>query len=209
MPLASSLTLTATSARRVHALRSRNVNAPLADGSRPLGTGGEVFQIESSGISDTRQLTVNTTHNVGAAAVLWTSYTLSHVRSDTGGSMNFPADTYDLRGEYGLSESVARNTFYFGGWIRCFGGLEFTPLIMWRSGLPFNITTGQDRNGDTQFMERPAFAVNPNQPGVIVTRYGAFDLEPVPGQSMIPRNFGIGPRAEDSWSYHRYRSITS
>src|SRR5262249_36384575 len=61
------------------------------------------------------------------------------------------------------------------------------------SGFPFNITTGRDTNGDTFFSERPTFATDLNEPGVIVTPLGAFDPTPVPGQTIIPRNFGRGP----------------
>jgi len=63
-------------------------------------------------------------------------------------------------------------------------------------GLPefsFNIITGVDSNGDGVFTERPAFATNPNAPGVIVTRFGTFDPNPGPGQSLIPRNLGTNP----------------
>ena len=62
-----------------------------------------------------------------------------------------------------------------------------------RSGQPFNITTGRDNNGDTVFTDRPAFATDLAKPGVVVTRFGAFDPNPAPGQAIIPRNYGEGP----------------
>jgi hypothetical protein len=61
------------------------------------------------------------------------------------------------------------------------------------SGRPFDITTGRDTNRDNAFAERPGFATDLNKPGVVVTPLGAFDPNPVPGQQIIPRNFGIGP----------------
>src|SRR6185436_5619863 len=46
---------------------------------------------------------------------------------------------------------------------------------------------------DTLFTERPALATDLSKPGVIVTSYGAFDPNPLPGQVIIPRNYASGP----------------
>jgi hypothetical protein len=48
-------------------------------------------------------------------------------------------------------------------------------------------------NGDTLFTERPAFATDLNKPGVVITKFGAFDPNPVAGEVIIPRNYGQGP----------------
>jgi hypothetical protein len=61
------------------------------------------------------------------------------------------------------------------------------------SGAPFNIVTGRDSNGDSLFLDRPAFAANPNAPGVIRTIYGDFLLNPGPNDTIIPRDYGRGP----------------
>jgi hypothetical protein len=73
-------------------------------------------------------------------------------------------------------------------------GFDFTPLVVARSGAPFNITTGFDSNGDSLFTERPAFATDLTRPSVVQTRLGALDLDPTPEQKIVPRNFGRGPR---------------
>src|SRR5205085_12173517 len=70
---------------------------------------------------------------------------------------------------------------------------SFSPLIYVRSGAPFNITTGRDTNGDTLFTERPAFATDLSRPSVLMSRFGAFDLDPISEQTTIPRNYGRGP----------------
>ncbi|HYH85170.1 MAG TPA: hypothetical protein VEX60_06780, partial [Pyrinomonadaceae bacterium] len=59
---------------------------------------------------------------------------------------------------------------------------------------PFNITTGEDANGDSVFADRPALATDLTRPSVRVTPFGAFDTDPLPGQAVIPRNYGEGPR---------------
>jgi hypothetical protein len=86
-----------------------------------------------------------------------------------------------------------RHRFIIGGTINAPWGLRLNPLVMLTSGRPFNITTGRDTNGDSLFTERPAFATDLTKPGVIVTRFGAFDPNPAPGQELIPRNYGDGP----------------
>ena len=82
---------------------------------------------------------------------------------------------------------------YGGGNYQGPHGFSLNMFMIASSGLPFNITTGRDTNGDTFFSERPAFATDLNKPGVVVTPLGAFDPNPSPGQEIIPRNFGRGP----------------
>src|SRR5207237_4367269 len=72
-------------------------------------------------------------------------------------------------------------------------GFRLSPFVTAMSGRPFNITTGRDLNGDAIFNERPAFATDLTRPSVRVTRLGAFDLDPQPGQIIIPRNYDTGP----------------
>jgi hypothetical protein len=64
---------------------------------------------------------------------------------------------------------------------------------VYRSGVPFNITTGLDLDGDTLFTERPAFAPPNSLEDVVTTAQGRFTLTPKPGQIPVPRNFGRGP----------------
>ena len=68
-------------------------------------------------------------------------------------------------------------------------------FLIGSTGYPFNITTGRDTNGDTFFSERPAFATDLNEPGVVVTPFGAFDPTPSPGQTIIP---------EKLWTWTRF-----
>src|SRR5438034_10233657 len=72
-------------------------------------------------------------------------------------------------------------------------GIGLFPLIIASSGAPFNLITGLDNNGDTQFVDRPAFATDLTRASVQRTAFGNFDLLPLPGAQIIPRNFGNGP----------------
>ncbi|HWX24258.1 MAG TPA: hypothetical protein VN083_04415, partial [Vicinamibacteria bacterium] len=72
-------------------------------------------------------------------------------------------------------------------------GVRISPFFIASTGRPFNITVGRDLNGDSLFTDRPAFATDPSNPRVVSTPYGLLDPNPVPGETLIPRNFGEGP----------------
>lgn len=180
--------------RALHLLRSRNLNAPLpGDGAPPQGGAGATLTYESSGIYKQHQLIIGVNNSVGRRLNLFVNYILNRARSDTDGAETFPANTYDLRGEFGRSLLDVRHRLVLGGAFNAPWGVSLNPLIIARSGTPFNITTGRDANDDKLFTERPAFATDIAKPGVIVTRFGALDPNAAPGQRVIPRNFGDGP----------------
>jgi hypothetical protein len=47
--------------------------------------------------------------------------------------------------------------------------------------------------GTSLFNSRPGIATDPNEPGVIQTKYGLLDPNPTPGEKIVSRNFGRGP----------------
>jgi hypothetical protein len=73
------------------------------------------------------------------------------------------------------------------------GGFQFSPYMVARSGTPFNITLGRDVNGDTLLTERPALAIQLNSPATVITRFGALDPNPLPGDEIVPRNYAGTP----------------
>jgi hypothetical protein len=206
LPLRMTLSVSYINARTLHVLRSRNINAPLLNAAgrplidssggvvRPLATSGNVFQFESSGVFNQHQLVVNVNNRFSRALTLFATYTLNRARSDAEGAGSFPSNQYDLSGEYGRSSQDIRHRLFLGGSVNALPwGLRLNPFVVLNSGHPFNITVGRDLNGDTLFTERPAFATDLTRPSVRVTPFGAFDLDPQPGQTIIPRNYGEGP----------------
>lgn len=202
--LPSNFTVTATfiRARALHVLRSRNINAPLSGVSdpaapgvpvRPVAGAGDILLFESSGRFDQKQLVVGVANQLSRKLSMYGAYVLNKAESDTDGPFTFPVNQYDLAGEYGRSSLDVRHSLTLGGTVIAPWKVRLSPFVLVRSGAPFNITTGRDANGDTLFNDRPAFAANVDKPGVVSTRFGAFDLNPSPGQRIIPRNFGDGP----------------
>ena len=99
--------------------------------------------------------------------------------------------------------------------------MSLNPFIIITSGAPFNITTGQDTNGDRLFTERPSFApvgVDCNNPAanIVCTPFGNFNLRPATGEALIPRNFGQGPgfasinmRISKTWNFGTIHSSSA
>jgi hypothetical protein len=218
------LATTISETRGSRVLRSRNINAPYpgtynpaspASGARLNPLRGDLFEYESTGISRQRQLLLNAVYRAGKNATLWSTYTLNRSKSDSDFADALPSNSFDPLTDYGRSSSQAPHTLYVGGWVRIPGGLDLTPLALWRSGVPFDITTGQDRNGDSVYNDRPAFATDLSRPSVVMTRFGAFDLAPIAGQSIIPRNYGTAPgffianlRVGKTFPLHKGTSLT-
>lgn len=191
LPGRTTLSVAYLGARQLHSFRSRNINAPLPGGDRPLGADqGNIFLYESTGRFNQNQLIVSLRNSGSSKFSFWINYALNRSRSDTDGPASLPVNSYDLSGEYGRSALDIRQRLDAGGVITLKRGWSLNPFVLASSGRPFNVTTGRDINGDTIYAERPSFAVNPNQPDTISTSLGLFNLSPLPGEELVLRNFG-------------------
>jgi carboxypeptidase family protein len=186
----------------VHQLLSRNINAPLpgtydpsdpASGVRPFGDVGNIFQYESDGLFNQNQLITNLRIQKGNRLSLFGVYTLNFANSNTAGASSFVMNPYDLSEDYGRAAFDVRNRMFVGGSLALPRGFRINPFIVAASGAPFNIMLGQDWYGTSIFNARPAFATDLSRPNVVVTPFGAFDTRPIPGEVIIPPNYGNGP----------------
>ncbi len=206
LPYRFTVATTFISSRTLHVLRSRNINTPLpgtfnpliqGSGTRPLGNINNYFEYESSGTLNQNQLIINVNNRLSPNFTLFASYILGKTSSDTEGAGVFPADTYDLSREYGRSAFDTRHRLFLGGSFGVPWKLRLNPFIIASTGRPFNITTGGvDINGDTLLLERPSLApagADCAAVNIRCTRFGNFNLLPLPGEEIIPRNFGEGP----------------
>jgi hypothetical protein len=195
LPNRSTLSINFVNARTLHVLRSRNINAPFpGTGVRPFAGQGNIFQYESSGSFNQQQLIVNLNNRLSTRFTLSANYVFNRAKSDTDGAGSFPANQYDLFGEYGRSSQDIRHRFsLFGNISGLPWGVRLSPILIANSGRPFNITVGRDLNGDTLFTDRPAFATDTTDLGFRATNYGLFDVTPSAGQQIIPRNYATGP----------------
>ena len=187
--------------RGVDQLLTRNINAPLpgtynpsdpTSGIRPLGTLENIYQYESEGASKRNRILLNAHYRTRPLTV-YGIYTFGYSKANTAGASSFPSNQYDLHVDYGRANNDLRNRAYFGALANLPLKFQFEPFLVLESSMPFNITTGTDLNGDSQFNDRPAFATDLTRPSVYRTKYGNFDADPIPGQKIIPINYGTGP----------------
>lgn len=191
--------------RILHVIRARDINAPIPGtittvnpgGIRP-NPGGEIDQFEATGRFHQQQMFVGFNSRLNPQFSLSGNYVLSKTTNDTdgqGSSSLFPANSYDTSGEWGRGLGDVRHRFFLFGTYNNpkLWKLTFSPFVTVSSAPPFNITTGIDSNLDRIFADRPSFAganANCASPFIRCTRFGNFNLVPLAGEAIIPRNFG-------------------
>jgi hypothetical protein len=195
------VTLSATyiNSRGVHQYLSDNVNAYIPStynmttgtGVRPNGINENLDQFQSGGVYNQNQLLLS--YSVHARKVsLFGFYTLNFSKADTSGATYFPSDQTNPSADYGRATFDVRNRFLLGGNYQAPFGVSVSPFLVANSGSPFNITVGQDLNGDNQFNDRPAYATAAST-DTLQTAYGDFDLAPAASAARVPYNLGTGP----------------
>jgi hypothetical protein len=182
--------MTVIASRGDNQLRSRNINAIRADGTRPLAVPGAVYAYETTGRNRQFQVISGLATRPGQRNSFFLRYFLGWAKGDTDGAGTFPANPTDIEADWGRASSDVRHRVMAGGNIRGPWDISIGPMITISTGRPYNITTGRDLNFDTVFSDRPSFGVA-GQPGVIETEYGLLDT--TGSGVIIPRNYGDGP----------------
>jgi len=186
-----------------HIIMSRNVNVPTTtDPTVPnLGRPDPRFannsQYQSIGDSWYDGVTVALTKR----PVSWGSFRLSYTYSkglDTSGNFFFsqPQNAKDVAAERGRSDNDQRHRLVVSGTLttprtsggtflrRLANGWMFSYVLSYASALPFNIQLPNDRNGDTNFNDRPV--------GVGRNAGEGFDYQSV--DLRLSRSFSLGQR---------------
>jgi hypothetical protein len=202
LPFGTTLAVTYSNSHGLHLLRSQDVNAPLegtfspggpSPAVYPLGHPGAVLQMESTGRYNQNQVIFNVTSKIYSGVSLTGSYVLNRAMSDTDGVGTFPSSPYSLNGEYGPAATDVRQRVSLTANLNTKWNVRISPFVTLLSGVPFDITTGNDLYGTTLLNSRPGIATDPTRPGLIQTQYGPLDPNPIPGEQILGRNFGRGP----------------
>lgn len=209
--------VTYLNSRGVHQFYTNNLN-PIdpTTGLRLNPNEGNVFQYQSAGDFKQNQLIVNTRLQVAAKLSLFGYYTYNRANSDTSGVSSFPSDPFDLSKDYGRASFDIRHRVFFGGSWSLPKGFRASPFVIVSSGIPFNITTGDDPFGTNVFNTRPSFATCP---AGVQTKYGCFNTsnpaggvyDPIPVNDAqgpgrftfnvrLSKTFGFGPAVESGAS---------
>jgi hypothetical protein len=167
-------------------------------GAFPYGTSDPLMMYETAGMFKQTQFMVQVNARVNSRVSLFGYFNLNYANSNTDGPSNYLSNAYNAHADWGRSIYDQRQRGVLGGTIILPFGIQLAPNIAASSAPPFNITTGTDLNGDTLYLDRPAYATVPANPaqGVVATRWGVFNLNPAgnpgAGTSIIPRDFGAG-----------------
>jgi Carboxypeptidase regulatory-like domain len=156
------------------------------------------------------QFIVNTNVRVGSKVQLFGYYTLNYADSDTAGIATFPSNSWNLSQDWGRGAFDIRHRLFLGGTIALPYLLRLSPFMIYSSGIPFNITSQYDLNGDSQYNDRPGFISNatcpaspantypvgtgPNQ-SIYCTPLGTFDARPdlaTTPEQIVPINYATG-----------------
>ena len=152
----STLSVTYWASRGVSLFRSRDVNAPPPPDYlvRPNPAIGVYRQIESSGHLESNALEVSFRGRITRFFQGMVQYTLGRTYNDVPGNYAvstrgagisaFPANNYDLSGEWARADYDARHRLNLMGTIHAAAYLDFGVGLFLNSGMPYTETTGLD-----------------------------------------------------------------
>ena len=190
----------------------RNINAPIIGtlsgpanataallAPRPLTADENIFSYQSTahliGVLPEFRVSANG-YKYGSFQL---RYTGMHVRGEGNQLATAPQDSYSKNGESSRPDFEVENSFFFTGSLKLPFAIQASAQFDYSTGLPFNITTGTDANGDGSFNDRPSYAaagaiVTDGSNGVYRTLYGVMTTGATNG--TVPRNLGTMPSIE-------------
>jgi outer membrane receptor protein involved in Fe transport len=142
----ATLSATYRGARGFKLFRSVDVNAPLPPDYevRPDPGVGIFRQIESAGRQTSDALDVTVQGAVTRFFTCLAQYTLSRTYNNTGGINWFPANQYDLSGEWARADFDQRHKLNMLGSFTVGKGMNLGVALTLASGAPYTLTTGLD-----------------------------------------------------------------
>lgn len=156
---AGSLSVNYLHSQGVHQLASQNIGYPqvIPVGELP-GQNLLVparYQYFTEGVFRQDQLIVNGRVSTGRHVSLFGYYSLNFAKGDTSGNGGAITTPYNIAADYGRTNFDVRNRLFLAGSITLPRYIQFSPFMIAQSGSPYNVTVGQDVNGDTFFNDRP------------------------------------------------------
>ncbi|MBO0910367.1 MAG: carboxypeptidase regulatory-like domain-containing protein [Acidobacteria bacterium] len=199
---AATLSLTYLNSRGEHSFYIDNVG--YVQRMTLNGLPENIYQYESGGIFRQNQLIANFRLNAGRRFSLFGFYMLNYANSNTssGGSpggffssgtstmASFISNQYNPMADYGRAAFDIRNRVFLFGNISLPRSFSLSPFVVINSGQPYNLTTGQDNNGDSIFNDRPWFAAGTS--AISCTSRADFSEAPTT-LGAVPTNYCTGP----------------
>ncbi|NNE98096.1 MAG: TonB-dependent receptor [Pyrinomonadaceae bacterium] len=178
--------------------RSRNINAPAVSEAnadpltapRPFGTHKNILQFESAGKLRGKVLYIGVNQNTYKLFSINAGYLNFDFKTDAHGAFVFPQSSYELTGEFSPPVWHSRHRMFFSSRVNLPWSLRLSASINAASGIPLNVTTGQDNNGDGIFNDRPEITTSAD-PRALETDFGFLNPNVVNGN--LRRNVGTNP----------------
>ena len=185
-------------------VRIRNINAPMVQSSvgiapdpttallapRPIAPNENIFQYENGGHLRGTLLLLGINQRSYKRFGFSATYKYENVKSDGGDNVTSPQSSYSQMGEASRADwNKTNNLTFFGNLILPYK-LELATQFDFHNGIPYNVITGTDNNGDGDFNDRPSYATAHGS-GVYSTRFGLLTSNTVNGD--VPRNLGTMP----------------
>ena len=209
------LSATYTNTRGEHLDQTVPINAPLPgtfipgnlnSGIRPYGNIGNITEFESGGILRQNLLILSFNMAINRRVSINGNYSLNYAKD----LPSSPMDPYNFNLDYGRSNLDQRHNLTLSGSITGPKNIRFAPNVVLRTGVPYNVTLGNDYYDTLGYSGRPAFAAACGPSDVTCTSVGNFLTDPVPGSAtnLVPRNYltsagliSINTRVYRTWGF--------
>ena len=180
----------------------RNINAPLVASSvgsppdltaalhapRPLAPNTNILQYQNAGHLSGNSVSLHIEQRSYKRFTVSANY--RHMIFKSGPDDSVPQSSYTNSGESARVDWLRENGGSLSGTLNLPCKFELSTQFDAYDGTPYNITTGNDNNGDGNFNDRPSYATGLGS-GVYKTPYGLLTANTVNGNT--PRNLGSMP----------------
>jgi carboxypeptidase family protein/TonB-dependent receptor-like protein len=152
------LSITYTGSHGYHLFRSRDVNAPAPPlyAVRPDPAYTVIRQIESNGRLQSDSLSITLRGRMTKWFNGQAQYAISRARNDTNGITWFPANDYDLSGEYGRADFDRRHRLLLIGRVPAGHVVDLGVALTANSNAPYTEVLGDDIYNNGRGRARPA-----------------------------------------------------
>lgn len=179
-------------------LRSRNINAPTdasPTGPRPLLASTNLFQYQQSGNLGGNVMFLGIDQHSLRRVQIFAGYIRLGLRGNADTDNFFPQNSLNDGGERVRPTWEATHQGIVFSSIQLPKSVALSIQFNAASGVPYNVTTGFDNNGDGVFNDRPFLATGSSSSTVYNTRFGS--LTPSGSGQTVGRNTGTLP-----WNVH-------
>jgi hypothetical protein len=153
----STLSVTYVGTRGMNLFRSIDANAPLAGANvRPSPSFGQIRLVQPEGYAKGNSLEISFRGRPTSYFAGQMQYILSKSYNNTQGITWFPADSHTPLNDWARSDNDRRQKFDLLGTFTAKKWFSLGTALSLYSGLPVNIVTGSDTNGDGVTNDRPS-----------------------------------------------------